>query len=768
MEKPQFQSDFVLVAKLNGSDVNFENGEDKSSDRKAKVYSRDVKELSELDGVSVKQDDLQGPNSGENGRECHALHLLDEMTQSKGLCSVGSIVAALTSIRDKGGGLAYYQPLEDAVGVKYAEEDDGFEKSGKDVKHFFVEGQLELKGQKCQIFTGIYENKEDPQNKTKLADLKVIDCGNGPSVGKAEQLEDCNAVSEMGISTQFIPRNDILKFVFRAEVLIDETVITGQSHVNGSMITREARAISEELGDRVIGGTRSDRCLQADEENVGLIQPRVSKGGDQTENGVYSSSRYVCEGKEIYETPEIYQVVNVLQTKNAKLESTQSVFEFVEFGVCDESLGFIGRDAISLAPPMLEEEDQSEHVPENLSEVVDQENEWLSFWEFGTELVNMFIPWNLILLVPTKSCAQALEPAILISLQLSKLFGTKCIMVGDPKQLPAIVLTNVSSKFLSECSLFECVQMVGQLVILLTKHYKVHPYGGMFPSIHFFEKKLIKGYDMPSKAATLHENSITKLVEVPEKWFLGAVIMKIGCTVELELLANYLERHMQLDEKCLEYVLSIQLLGFEFSCQNFPQLFLPSISMFVNRETLASLELLQHEYDIDLVDVEDVSTIAIIHLHLNEGAKKYQKLIMMKRSAYEFEKMCSRGIDSNFFNREGLEKSNFPLEDMMLLLYFDWMITKFINGMSSNQLDKSVKPPMFSYLGDLALIMILYSKWIGLTSVIYMEGLALSLLKAVGPHSYYNSDADYFMRGFEWRSCRSAAFDSNVKLEVKF
>lgn len=100
-------------------------------------------------------------------------------------------------------------------------------------------------------------------------------------------------------------------------------------------------------------------------------------------------------------------------------------------------------------------------------------------------------------------------------------------------------------------------------------------------------------------------------------------------------------------------------------------------------------------------------------------------------------------------------------------------LSKACEGASavSNQLDRSMKAPIFSCLGDLtlALIMILYSKWIGLSSVIYMEGLALSLLKAFEPHNYYNSDADYFMRGFEWRSCRGVQhLTLNVKLEVKF
>ncbi|KAJ4826197.1 hypothetical protein Tsubulata_023786 [Turnera subulata] len=65
--------------------------------------------------------------------------------------------------------------------------------------------------------------------------------------------------------------------------------------------------------------------------------------------------------------------------------------------------------------------------------------------------------------------AQALEPATLIPLQLLKSNSTKCIMVGDPKQLPATVLSNVASKFLYECSMFERLQKAGHSVTMLTK-----------------------------------------------------------------------------------------------------------------------------------------------------------------------------------------------------------------------------------------------------------------------------------------------------------
>ncbi|XP_058780353.1 uncharacterized protein LOC131653997 isoform X3 [Vicia villosa] len=101
--------------------------------------------------------------------------------------------------------------------------------------------------------------------------------------------------------------------------------------------------------------------------------------------------------------------------------------------------------------------------------------------------------------------AQALEPATLIPLQLLKSNGTQCIMVGDPKQLPATVLSNVASKFRYECSMFERLQRAGHPVIMLTEQYRMHPDICKFPSLHFYENKLLNGSQMSSKSAPFHQ-----------------------------------------------------------------------------------------------------------------------------------------------------------------------------------------------------------------------------------------------------------------------
>ncbi|XP_019707473.1 uncharacterized protein [Elaeis guineensis] len=103
--------------------------------------------------------------------------------------------------------------------------------------------------------------------------------------------------------------------------------------------------------------------------------------------------------------------------------------------------------------------------------------------------------------------AQALEPATLIPLQLLKSNGTKCVMVGDPKQLPATVLSNLASKFFFECSMFERLQRAGHPVIMLTEQYRMHPEISKFPSLHFYENNLLNGAQMDNRIAAFHENA---------------------------------------------------------------------------------------------------------------------------------------------------------------------------------------------------------------------------------------------------------------------
>ncbi|XP_057483539.1 copper-transporting ATPase HMA4-like isoform X1 [Actinidia eriantha] len=98
----------------------------------------------------------------------------------------------------------------------------------------------------------------------KLADL-------APDIAYLLTLDDDgNVISETEISTQLLQRNDIIKIIPGVKVPVDGTVIKGQSHVNESMVTGEARPIAKRPGDKVIGGTVNENgCLMVRATHVG-------------------------------------------------------------------------------------------------------------------------------------------------------------------------------------------------------------------------------------------------------------------------------------------------------------------------------------------------------------------------------------------------------------------------------------------------------------------------------------------------------------------
>nr|XP_017227117.1 PREDICTED: probable copper-transporting ATPase HMA5 [Daucus carota subsp. sativus] len=64
-----------------------------------------------------------------------------------------------------------------------------------------------------------------------------------------------NVDNEEEIDSRLIQRNDMIKILPGAKVSSDGIVVWGQSHVNESMITGEARSVAKRQGDTVIGGT---------------------------------------------------------------------------------------------------------------------------------------------------------------------------------------------------------------------------------------------------------------------------------------------------------------------------------------------------------------------------------------------------------------------------------------------------------------------------------------------------------------------------------
>ncbi|KAF2190528.1 tRNA-splicing endonuclease-like protein [Zopfia rhizophila CBS 207.26] len=90
--------------------------------------------------------------------------------------------------------------------------------------------------------------------------------------------------------------------------------------------------------------------------------------------------------------------------------------------------------------------------------------------------------------------AQCVEMSALIPLK----YGcAKCILVGDPKQLPPTVFSKEAARFQYEQSLF--VRMQGNHpndVHLLDTQYRMHPEISLFPSQTFYDGRLLDGNNM--------------------------------------------------------------------------------------------------------------------------------------------------------------------------------------------------------------------------------------------------------------------------------
>ncbi|KAG7911030.1 hypothetical protein KL906_001410 [Ogataea polymorpha] len=95
--------------------------------------------------------------------------------------------------------------------------------------------------------------------------------------------------------------------------------------------------------------------------------------------------------------------------------------------------------------------------------------------------------------------AQCIELSAIIPLR----YGAKrCIMVGDPNQLPPTVLSQKAASFNYEQSLFVRMQNNhDNAVFLLNVQYRMHPEISKFPSKEFYDSKLLDGSGMAEKTA---------------------------------------------------------------------------------------------------------------------------------------------------------------------------------------------------------------------------------------------------------------------------
>jgi senataxin len=110
-------------------------------------------------------------------------------------------------------------------------------------------------------------------------------------------------------------------------------------------------------------------------------------------------------------------------------------------------------------------------------------------------------------IVVVDEAAQAVELSTLIPLRFVVLFGRliaprferctcrrygckRCILVGDPKQLPATVLSRQAVKNGYSRSLFARLMEGGFPAVLMDVQYRSHTHVSSFPSSYFYEGKI--------------------------------------------------------------------------------------------------------------------------------------------------------------------------------------------------------------------------------------------------------------------------------------
>lgn len=85
--------------------------------------------------------------------------------------------------------------------------------------------------------------------------------------------EKGNVVSEQELATSLVHRGDLLKVLPGSRIPADGLVVSGQSHVDESMLTGEALPVSKRHGDTAIGGTVN---------LAGMIQVQTTRVGSDT------------------------------------------------------------------------------------------------------------------------------------------------------------------------------------------------------------------------------------------------------------------------------------------------------------------------------------------------------------------------------------------------------------------------------------------------------------------------------------------------------
>eukprot|EP01018_Ginkgo_biloba_P000122 Gb_34450 [translate_table: standard] len=100
-------------------------------------------------------------------------------------------------------------------------------------------------------------------------------------------------------------------------------------------------------------------------------------------------------------------------------------------------------------------------------------------------------------MVVIDEAAQASEVAVLPPLSLG---AARCVLVGDPQQLPATVISQAAGTLQYSRSLFERFQQAGCPTMLLSVQYRMHPEIRDFPSRYFYQGRLSDSESVAKRA----------------------------------------------------------------------------------------------------------------------------------------------------------------------------------------------------------------------------------------------------------------------------
>ncbi|KAI8828816.1 AAA domain-containing protein [Chytriomyces cf. hyalinus JEL632] len=189
-----------------------------------------------------------------------------------------------------------------------------------------------------------------------------------------------------------------------------------------------------------------------------------------------------------------------LRVKEKKETNSIKELELITnaIGRVTEKLKTVDEKFKSMKQKRLEREGSADHVKARVkaSVLLDADVIMATLSGAGHEIMSTLQNFEFPTVIIDEAC-QSVELSSLIPLR----YGCKkCIMVGDPMQLPPTVLSTAAKRYGYENSLFQRVMgLYGDSVCLLSIQYRMHPHISVFPSAQFYGSRLIDADNMEVK-----------------------------------------------------------------------------------------------------------------------------------------------------------------------------------------------------------------------------------------------------------------------------